>query len=120
MLLSNFNRRKRDFGLMMAAGFSVNSIRKILFAEQALILLAGTFTGFVSALVATRPSMVQNSDVPWKTILIMILLIIVDGISGTGSCCKKHQKGGSDSTDKKGIIEGSITFYRQQTGCTGF
>jgi len=81
MLLSNFNRRKRDFGLMMAAGFSVSSIRKILFAEQALILLAGTFTGFISALVATRPSLVQNSDVPWKTILIMVLLIIVAGLT---------------------------------------
>jgi ABC-type antimicrobial peptide transport system permease subunit len=80
MLLSNFNRRKRDFGLMMAAGFSVSSIRKILFAEQALILLAGTFTGFISAIVATRPSLVQNSDVPWKTILIMVLLIIVAGL----------------------------------------
>ena len=81
MLLSNFNRRKRDFGLMMAAGFSVRSIRKILFAEQALMLLAGTLTGFVSALVATRPSLVQNSDVPWKTILIMVLLIIITGLT---------------------------------------
>jgi ABC-type antimicrobial peptide transport system permease subunit len=81
MLLSNFNRRKRDFGLMMAAGFSVSSIRKILFAEQALILLAGTLTGFVSALVATRPSLVQNSDVPWITILIMVLLIIITGLA---------------------------------------
>lgn len=81
MLLSNFNRRKRDFGLMMAAGFSVKSIRKILFTEQAFMLLAGTFTGFVSALVATRPSLVQNSDVPWKTILIMVLLIIITGLT---------------------------------------
>ncbi len=81
MLLSNFNRRKRDFGLMMAAGFSVKSIRKILFAEQAFMLLAGTLTGFVSALIATRPSLVQNSDVPWKTILIMVLLIIITGLT---------------------------------------
>lgn len=81
ILIRNFNQRRRDFGLMMAAGFSVSSIRRIVFAEQTLILLAGTFTGFISALIATRPSIMHNSDIPWKTILTMIALIMITGLT---------------------------------------
>ena len=38
ILIRNFNQRQRDFGLMLAEGFSVRSIRKIIFGEHARIL----------------------------------------------------------------------------------
>ena len=79
VLVRNFNNRKRDFGLMMAAGFSLGRIRRIVFEEQVIILLAGIVTGLFSALIATRPSIMHNSDIPWKTILIMILLVAITG-----------------------------------------
>ena len=81
ILIRNFNQRRRDFGLMMAAGFSVNSIRRIVFWEHARILLAGVFTGLVSALFATRPSIMNDSDIPWKTIVVMISLVLITGLS---------------------------------------
>jgi len=81
VLARNFHNRKRDFGLMMAAGFSLGTIRRMVFEEQAIILLAGIFTGLFSALIATRPSIMNNSDIPWTTILIMILLVAVTGFT---------------------------------------
>jgi putative ABC transport system permease protein len=81
VLLRNFNQRKRDFGLMMAAGFSVSNIRAIVFEEQTLILLSGTLTGLFAALVATRPSIMNNSAIPWKTILVMVILILAAGFT---------------------------------------
>jgi ABC-type antimicrobial peptide transport system permease subunit len=81
ILIKNFNQRKRDFGLMMAAGFSVNRIRKIVFWEHAKILLAGIFTGILSALFATRPSIMNNSDIPWETIAVMICLVMITGLA---------------------------------------
>jgi ABC-type antimicrobial peptide transport system permease subunit len=81
MLVRNFNQRKRDFGLMMAAGFSIKSIRRLIFGEHARILFAGIFTGLVSALVATRPSIMNNADIPWKIIAVMICLVLITGLA---------------------------------------
>jgi ABC-type antimicrobial peptide transport system permease subunit len=81
ILIRNFNQRKRDFGLMMAAGYSVKSIRTIVFGEHARILLAGIFTGIISALVATWPSIQNDSEIPWKTIAVMVVLVLITGLT---------------------------------------
>jgi hypothetical protein len=66
---------------MMAAGYSLASIRKIVFGEHTRILLAGIFTGLVSALVATRPSVMNDAEIPWKTVLMMIIMILITGFT---------------------------------------
>ncbi len=81
ILIRNFNQRKRDFGLMMAAGFSLRTIRRIVLGEHAMILMSGTAAGLVSALIATRPSMMNGNAIPWRTIVIMMILIITTGIT---------------------------------------
>jgi len=80
ILIRNFNQRRSDFGLMLAQGFSVKSIRKTIFGEHARILLAGMLTGIISALIATRPSVMNYSDLPWGTLAVMIILILLSGI----------------------------------------
>ncbi len=81
ILVRNFNNRRRDFGLMLAEGFSLRSIRRMIFSEHVIILIAGIITGLVSALVATRPSLINDAGLPWLTIIIMILLILATGIT---------------------------------------
>lgn len=81
ILIRNFNNRRRDLGLLLAEGFSLRSIRRMIFNEHLKILVAGMVTGLVSALVATRPSLVNVAGLPWKTIMVMILLILATGIS---------------------------------------
>jgi ABC-type antimicrobial peptide transport system permease subunit len=81
MLVKNFNQRRREFGLMMAAGFSLRSIRMMLFRDHSGILLAGIITGIVSALLATRPSVSNNAEMPWTLLLTMAGLILVSGIT---------------------------------------
>jgi ABC-type antimicrobial peptide transport system permease subunit len=81
ILVRNFNNRRRDFGLMLAEGFSLRTIRKMIFSEHLIILAAGILTGLVSALVATRPSLVNDAELPWLTISVMILLILATGIT---------------------------------------
>jgi putative ABC transport system permease protein len=88
ILIRNFNQRKRDFGLMLAEGFSLNSIRSIIFGEHVRILLAGIFTGLVSALVATRPSIMNDTDLPWKSIGVMILLVMITGLTALTASVK--------------------------------
>jgi hypothetical protein len=57
-----------------------------------LILLAGIFTGIVSALVATRPSIMNDSDLPWKTIVVMILLVLITGLTALAGSVKSIKK----------------------------
>jgi putative ABC transport system permease protein len=80
ILIRNFNQRKRDFGLMLAEGFCIKSIRKIIFKEHTRILMAGVITGVVSALVATGPSIMNGTELPWKTVVFMILLVMITGL----------------------------------------
>jgi ABC-type antimicrobial peptide transport system permease subunit len=81
ILVRNFNSRRNDFYLMLAEGFSLKRIRKMIFDEHLIILIAGVVTGIVSALFATRPSLLSDAGFPWGTIAVMILLILATGIA---------------------------------------
>jgi ABC-type antimicrobial peptide transport system permease subunit len=80
VLLRNYNRRKYDFALMLAAGFRMKKIRSMILSEQLVILFAGVFSGVVSALVATSSSIRNYSDIPWISLIVMILSIIITGL----------------------------------------
>ncbi|HBC77293.1 MAG TPA: hypothetical protein DCZ51_01615, partial [Bacteroidales bacterium] len=92
ILIRNFNQRKRDFGLMLAGGFSLRSIQKIIFGDHARILIYGILTGIISALIATRPSIMNGSDLPWKTLVIMILLVLITGLTALAVSAKSVRK----------------------------
>jgi ABC-type antimicrobial peptide transport system permease subunit len=80
VLLRNYNQRKQEFALMLATGFRVKNIRRMIFSEQVLILFAGVSTGIVSALVATSPSIKNSPDMPWLFMVLMILAIVITGL----------------------------------------
>jgi ABC-type antimicrobial peptide transport system permease subunit len=80
VLLRNYNHRKREFALMLATGFSVKRIRRMILSEQILILFAGITTGVISAIVATLPSLTNSPDIPWLYLLFMVFSIIITGI----------------------------------------
>ncbi len=80
VLLKNYNQRKQEFSLMLAVGFSVNMIKRMIFSEQLMILIAGISTGFISALVGSLPSIKQYQDIPWLLMLGMIAAIMFAGI----------------------------------------
>ena len=73
VLLRNYNHRKREFALMLATGFSVKRIRRMILSEQMLILFAGIISGVISAIVATLPSLKNSPDIPWFFLFIMVL-----------------------------------------------
>ncbi|HSN50207.1 MAG TPA: ABC transporter permease, partial [Bacteroidales bacterium] len=81
VLLRNYNQRKQEFSLMLAVGFSVDRIKRMIFSEQLLILSAGVSTGIISALVASLPSISQSEDIPWLLMLAMVAAIFIAGIS---------------------------------------
>jgi ABC-type antimicrobial peptide transport system permease subunit len=81
VILRNYNRRKHEFALLLALGFSFRNIRKMIFSEQLVILLAGIVSGTVSSLIATLPSLKSSQDIPWKFLVIILFLIFAVGSS---------------------------------------
>jgi len=80
VLLRNYNQRKQEFALMLATGFHIKKIRRMLLSEQLLILFAGVSAGIISAVVATLPSIKSSPDIPWTYMVVMVLLIVLTGM----------------------------------------
>ncbi len=80
VLLRNYNHRKREFALMLATGFPVKKIRRIIMSEMVLILFAGVLAGLISAIIATLPSLTNSPDIPWLYLMLMILAIVITGL----------------------------------------
>ena len=80
VLIRSYNQRKSDFALMLATGFHLSRIRKMIISEQIQILSAGIFTGVIAAIVATLPSLRNNHNLPWQLLILMIMAIAATGL----------------------------------------
>jgi ABC-type antimicrobial peptide transport system permease subunit len=80
VLLRNYNRRRREFAIMLAVGFTVKKIRKMMLSGQMLILVAGIATGIISAVIATLPSLISGQYIPWISIVTIVTGIFITGI----------------------------------------
>ena len=79
VLLRNYNYRKKEFALLMATGFKVSRIRRLIFSEQMGILIAGVIAGVIPAILATLPSLKNNANIPWLYLISMIIIIFLTG-----------------------------------------
>ncbi|MFA5819545.1 MAG: FtsX-like permease family protein, partial [Bacteroidales bacterium] len=70
-----------EFALMLATGFPVKRIRRIILSEQMLILFAGVTSGVISSVVATLPSLTNSADIPWLFLFLMVSAIIITGLA---------------------------------------
>lgn len=80
VLLRNYNQRKQEFALMLAIGFHIKSIRRMIFSEQLLIIFAGVTAGIIAAVIATLPSLRNNAEVPWIFMVLVVVTIMMTGI----------------------------------------
>jgi ABC-type antimicrobial peptide transport system permease subunit len=81
VLLRNYNYRKREFALMLATGFKVKQIRKLILSEQIFIFIAGMTSGIIPAVIATMPSLRSNTEIPWIYLFTMVIIIFCTGIA---------------------------------------
>jgi ABC-type antimicrobial peptide transport system permease subunit len=80
VLLRNFNRRKNEFALMLATGYSLQKIRSVIFRDNVKILAWGLVTGLLSALAATLPSLISGNTMPWKSLVLLLAALTASGI----------------------------------------
>jgi putative ABC transport system permease protein len=79
MVLKTLHARRNEFSLLLATGFPISGIRKLLFSDHLYILAWGILTGTLSALAATWPSLGALSDLPLNSFIYMALALFATG-----------------------------------------
>jgi putative ABC transport system permease protein len=76
----NVNERRGELALLRAVGFTKRSIQTILLSEHLVLLGAGILMGILAAILATLPSlMIPGTEIPYLTILIILLAVSLNG-----------------------------------------
>ena len=72
--------RSREIALLKAVGYSRKEIRRLVVREYMFLLLMGIGTGFITALVATLPSILNpHTGTSFSSILIWLGILVVNG-----------------------------------------
>ena len=72
--------RKQEIALLKAVGYGRKEIRKLIVREYMILLLAGIGTGFLTAIVATLPSILSpHTGISFSSILIWLVLLLANG-----------------------------------------
>jgi ABC-type antimicrobial peptide transport system permease subunit len=81
VLLRNALERRRELALVQAVGFARRHLRRMVLAENALLLGAGLSTGVGAALLAILPPLLaRGATAPLLTVLGLVLAVSVTGI----------------------------------------
>jgi ABC-type antimicrobial peptide transport system permease subunit len=80
ILVSNFNRRRKEFALMNAFGYKKGEIRVLLLRDQIMMLVWGITTGIVSGITATMPSLRGTGSFPWTILFVLALSMFAIGL----------------------------------------
>jgi putative ABC transport system permease protein len=76
----NVAERRGELAVLQAVGFPKSLIRRLLFTEHSILLMAGLGIGMGSALLATAPVfLTPGSNVPLATIVFSLILVFISG-----------------------------------------
>jgi ABC-type lipoprotein release transport system permease subunit len=81
VLLRNVIERRREMALLRAVGYTPARLRRMLFAENAVVLVAGLAIGAVCAAVAVAPVwFARGGGLPWVALLLLGLVVPAAGL----------------------------------------
>ncbi len=80
VLFKSILERMNEIAILRVVGYSRKFIRKIIDREYIFLLIFGIGIGFLTAIIATLPSLLsQNADISFTTLIILLLVLIVNG-----------------------------------------
>ena len=72
--------RKQEIALLKAVGYQRRQIRELVVREYMILLLTGVGTGFVTAILATLPSILNaHTGTSLSSILLWLVILVVNG-----------------------------------------
>jgi putative ABC transport system permease protein len=85
VLLRNVWERRSELALLRAMGFRLGTLNRLVFVENALLLLLGLGAGVVAALIAVAPHVAGGGSVPWGRLAAMLGAVLVVGLLAAGA-----------------------------------
>jgi putative ABC transport system permease protein len=86
----NIREREGELALLRAVGFDRKTIRTLVLSEFLPLLLAGIGFGLASALLAALPAVTApGSQIPFATIGILLLIVLINGLIWTASAVRR-------------------------------
>jgi len=80
VLSRSIMERKQEIALLKAVGYGRKRIRRLVVREYMILLAMGIGTGFLTAIIATLPSILSpNTGTSFTTILILLVLLLANG-----------------------------------------
>jgi hypothetical protein len=80
VLSRSIQERKQEIAMLRAVGFGKVQIRKLVVREYVLLLTVGVGTGFITAIIATLPSLLSaHTGTSFSSILIWLLVLLANG-----------------------------------------
>ena len=80
VLFRSILERKQEIALLRAVGFGRKDIRELVVREYMGLLAVGTGIGFICAVIATLPSLLNpNTDASIATIAVLLLVLLANG-----------------------------------------
>ncbi|HJZ91053.1 MAG TPA: ABC transporter permease [Gemmataceae bacterium] len=85
VLLRNVWERRSELALLRAMGYRAISLNRLVFVENAVLLVLGLGAGVLAALVAVAPHLAGGGHVPWLQLLLMLGAVLVVGLVAAGA-----------------------------------
>ena len=80
VLSRSIQERKQEIAMLKAVGFGRKKIRQLVVTEYLILLLVGIGTGFITAIVATLPSIVSaHTGTSFSSILLWLAVLVFNG-----------------------------------------
>jgi ABC-type antimicrobial peptide transport system permease subunit len=80
VLLRNVWERRSELALLRAMGYRVGTLNRLVFVENALLLLMGLGAGVFAALAAVAPHIAESGSLPWPRLAMMLGGVLVVGL----------------------------------------
>ena len=80
VLLRNVWERRSELALLRAVGYRTRSLNRLVFVENALLLVLGLGAGVLAALAAVAPHLAGGGHVPWGRLAVMLGLVLIVGL----------------------------------------
>jgi putative ABC transport system permease protein len=80
VLSRSIQERKQEIAMLKAVGFGRKLIRQLIVTEYLILLLVGIGAGFITAIVATLPSIVSaHTGTSFSSILLWLAVLVFNG-----------------------------------------
>ena len=81
VLFRSIIERREELAILRAVGYGKKKIMRMIMTEYLLLLLAGTITGSLAAVIATLPAfMSRNSGASLEMVFVIVLALLLNGV----------------------------------------